>query len=67
MSKDMEEMISEGTRRSHRNGRLELNGDRSRNKLCIISRRNILAEPRAERLQLKSACPWHIPSFSKSF
>lgn len=37
MSKDMEEVISEGTRRSHRNGRLDLNGDGNRNRLCIIS------------------------------
>lgn len=60
MSKDMEEVISEGTRRSHRNGRLDLNGDGNRNRLCIISGKNILAEP--ERIQLKSVCLSGKPS-----
>lgn len=57
MREDVEQVVSEGTRRSGRNGRFEQNGASNRKELNTTSRGNILTEPRTERIQLKSVCP----------
>lgn len=69
MSKDMEKVVSEDTRRSGRNGRFKQNGVDNWEELNVTCRGNILADPRTERIQLKSVCPRGkpIPSFFKPF
>jgi len=57
MNKDVEQEVSDDTRRSGTAGRFEQNGAGSPEVLNVSSRGNILADPRTERSQLKSVCP----------
>lgn len=66
MSKDVEQVVSEGTRRSGRNERFVQNGDGNWEKLNVTMRRNILADARTEEYSVK-VCLSPRQAYSFSF